>query len=114
MSVVVSVQTADAAPSAAPYRVSQRSGHTDATVTIDVTGPGPVKAYRMMRDSGSVLQGAELASLGGVCGISRCGTFKPNARPTPVRFVEPIAAAELGSEGAHQIGLYVYNGAAFE
>lgn len=114
MSVAVSVQTADAAPDVAPYRVSTRPGHSDATVTIDVTGAGPVQAYRMLRDSGSVLQGSELASVGGVCGIPRCGTFKPTALPTPVRLVEPVAASELGSEGSHTIGLYVYNGALFE
>lgn len=114
MTVAVSVQTADAAPSAEPYRVSQRPGHTDATITIDVTGSGPVLALRMLRDSPTVIQGVELASAGGICGISRCGTFKPTALPTPARLVEPIVATELGTEGAHQIGLYVYNGNLFE
>lgn len=108
MTVVVSVQTADAAPDAAPYRVSQRPGHTDATVTIDVTGAGPVRAVRLLRDSPTVIQGVELASVGGICGISRCDTFRPTALATPARLAEPIAAGELGSEGDHTIGLYVY------
>lgn len=114
MTVVVNITTADASPGQAPYKVSSKTGHQDATVTIDVTGAGPVRAYRMLRDSSAVIQGTELAAVGGICGISRCGTFKPTAIPTPARFVEPIAATELGAEGAHKIGLYVYNGGVFE
>ncbi len=114
MTVAVQITTADANPTAAPYKVSKQAGRTIATVAINVTGTGPVRAYRMMRDSNAIIQGTELAMIGGICGISKVNTFKPTAIPTPANFSVPVTADQLGPEGNHAVGLYVRNGELFE
>ena len=110
-----SIVTADANPSASPYKVSNISGHNQATVTFTVSGTGPIQAYKMRQGGSNVTAGAELATLGMVCGMARMGE-KSVAMTTPKQFIEPILTTELGggADGAYPINLYVYRNGVFE
>lgn len=116
MTVAVSVSTADGAPLVAPFKVSAIAGHDHATVTIDVTGAGPVRAYKIKRGGSAITNGVELADLGAITGLAVCGVAEPTAIPTPKTFIEDVAFADFGggADGAYPMNLYVYNGALYE
>ena len=115
MTVAVNVSTPDAAPVAAPFKLSRVAGHDHATVTITVTGSGPVHAYKLKRGGSAIVNGVEVGTLGAVCGLAVCGTVKPTAIPTPGTFTEDVTPADLpAADGNYALNLYVYNGALFE
>jgi hypothetical protein len=114
MTVAVSVSTPDAAPLTAPYRISNKAGHDAATVTIAVSGAGPVYAYKIKRGGSAIINGADVASLGAVCGLAVCGVDGP-AAVTPRDFIEHITDADLGgADGDYPMHVYVYRAGAFE
>jgi hypothetical protein len=60
MTVAVTVSTPDASPTAAPFRFSRKAGHDRATVTIVVTGTGPVYAYKIKRGGSAIINGVSV------------------------------------------------------
>jgi hypothetical protein len=113
MTVAVSVSTPDASPTAAPFRFSHKAGHDRATVTIVVSGTGPVYAYKVKRGGSAIINGVSVASLGAVCGLAVCGVDGP-AAVTPRTFIVDIASAAFGADGDYPMNVYVYRAGAFE
>lgn len=114
--VVVSIATGDGVPLSPPFKVSAISGHDHATLTINVTGAGPVRAYKLKRGGSAITNGVQLATLGAICGMAVCGADEPTAIPTPAVFTEDVAFADFGggADGDYPMNLYVYNGALYE
>ena len=116
MTVAVTVSTADAVPLVAPFKVSAVGGHDHATVTIAVTGTGPVYAYKLQRGGSAITNGVEVGTFGAVTGLAVTGVAYPAAVATPHTFTDDVSFAEFGggADGAYTLNLYVYNGALFE
>lgn len=110
------VSTGDTTPTTAPFKVSAVTGYTTATAKFTVGGTGPVRAYRMKRGGSAVINGVELARVGAVCNLTRCGDGTgPTAIATPKQFTEPVDVAELGGvDGDVTVNLYVYRASTFE
>lgn len=116
MTVALSISTNDAVPTVSPYKVSSITSHDHATLTINVTGTGPVYAYRLKRGGSAITNGVTLADLGAITGLAVCGAAEPTAIATPTAFIEDVAYVDFGggADGAYPFNLYVYRAGSFE
>jgi hypothetical protein len=83
MTVAISVSTADAVPLVAPFKLSAKTGHDKASVTITVSPIGAVYAYKIKRGGTAITNGATVAA-GAIAGRAVAG-------------VDALAAAGVGA-----------------
>lgn len=116
MTVVLnSVTTGDAAPTTAPHKISNVSGHDTAVPDFTVSGTTPCQSYRLKSGGTTRLNGTNVGQLGAVCGMDVCHTSTlPMAATTPVTFTPTITYASLGADGTKTINLYVLRNGTWE
>lgn len=111
--VTVTVNTDDAAPAAAPYKISNHAGRDEARVDLYPTAPGTVRYAALRRGGTSLFSGTRLVERGAMCGVSRCGMVMPMSTfvPTGAHFetiILPFATVtDGGADGARTIMTYV-------
>lgn len=71
-----SVTTADAAPTAAPHRISNKASKNRVTVAFTVAGTGFIRAWLVRFGPTHLKVGGQ----GMVCGVARCGAARSLAR----------------------------------
>lgn len=108
-----SVTTDDAAPTAAPHRISNKSGRNTVTVKFSpVPASGQVRYWSVRLGGISRKTGTLLRSLGGVCGISVCG---PDTRALLLPFGAQVTVAEAyaqlpsSADGDYAVNIYAMN-----
>lgn len=105
-----SVTTADAAPTAAPHKISNRSGKSTATVRFVVNGTGAVRAWFARLGGVGPSTGVKVGGEGAVCGLAKCGVDKLLARPLGVEIVEAVTYGEASpnADGGYTVNVYAY------
>lgn len=106
-----SVETGDSSPSAAPFRISDKTGKDVLDFAFTVTADDIIRAWRVRFDPMNRNIGQLLASRGMVCGTGdRCGS--PVARSlavtSPLEVAEEIEEAEIGAnpDGEYPVEVY--------
>lgn len=108
-----SVSSADAAPPAAPYRISKIAGHDRATVKFTpTTTAGVIRAWRVLIGGAGRTTGRVGGQAGAVCGIAVCGTARPLALPSGTQITEDVTfveASDGGADGARTVSVYAWS-----
>lgn len=106
-----SVETEDAAPASAPFRISDKPGKSKLTYSFTVTADGVIRAWRSRFQPTDRNHGRLLASRGMVCGSGdRCGS--PVARSlvatSPLPNSEEINEADIHgfSDGDYPVEVF--------
>lgn len=110
-----SVTTADAAPTVAPHKISNKTGKNSVTLKFTpTTSDGSIiRAWSVRFGGTNRKNGTRLAGLGAVCGIDVCG---PNTRAlnmpsgTQVTVDELYGALPSSADGGYTINVYAMNG----
>lgn len=106
---VVSVTTSDAAPTAAPHRVSRLASWNIATVAVRATATGLIRKLRVVFDSSARNAGVLVFDRGAVCGLDRCGApgvmTMGAASPLDVTF-NMNAVGLAGPDGDHVVSVH--------
>jgi hypothetical protein len=116
-----SVTTADAAPTTAPHKISNKATKDTATLKFTPTqsGGGAVKAYMVREGGATPYTGTLLGRKGLVCSDSEtCSDTDPNKRCTEAttasgaQITEPITYSETGgpADGPQTVNVYVSAG----
>jgi hypothetical protein len=104
------IATADAAPSAAPHKISAHAGKSTATVKFTPSGgSGQVRAWRVTAQ-GNRKTGRNLGSLGVVCGIDRVGHGRLLGCERGVQRSEQVTYTEMGglADGDYDVEVTVW------
>lgn len=110
-----SVETADAAPTVAPHRISAQTGKSIATVKFTPSGgTGAIRAWRIMVGGTGRTTGRLAGERGMVCGIHYCGA--PNSYSVSIPFSTQITedvtfteANDGGADGDRQVNVYAWD-----
>jgi hypothetical protein len=101
------ITTADAAPTAAPHRISDKPGKDAVVVEFTVAGSGAVRAWATKLGGGGLTSGERVGGEGVICGLTRCGEAAPLARPLgPI--VESLTYADVApnADGEYTVNVY--------
>jgi hypothetical protein len=105
-----SVTTEDAAPTAAPHRISNRPSRDTAAVRFTVGGSGSVRAWLARIGGVGLTTGKRVGGQGVICGVTRCGEAAPLARPLG-QIAEDVTYAEAADvDGAYTVNVYAATG----
>lgn len=113
-----SVETQDAAPFVAPYRISDKAGHDAVEWTFRpcASGVGVIDAWRVVLDAPDdsyvPASGSLLAHGGAICGLDTCGHSMPLALPqgTAVTVSKTYTDAGAPADGDHPVDTYATGG----